>query len=261
MLALVNGLVSVLANSCNSADSRFDTACYSSSDIITREVAVVGGGSSGTYGAIKLSDMGRSAVVIEKESLLGGHVNTYTDPENGVKIDYGVIVFANNSVVIDFFARFGISLVPLSVPSGGTTVYADFKTGRQLSNFTPDANLSPYTTLLDSYPDLSYNWTTLPSPVPQDLLLNFSDFVEKFCLQDFAFSIYSSAATGGLGNILQQLTLSVFKAANRVATQGAKVETANHDNHQIYDLALAELGSNVLLNSTVIAAQRPTNSF
>ena len=57
----------------SSASSTFDASKYSSSDVIKRDVAVIGGGSSGTYGAIKLRDMGKSVVVVEKTGTLGGH--------------------------------------------------------------------------------------------------------------------------------------------------------------------------------------------
>jgi heterodisulfide reductase subunit A-like polyferredoxin len=55
---------------------QFNTCSYAAEDILVRDVVVIGGGASGTYGAIALKDMGRSVVVVEKESRFGGHVNT-----------------------------------------------------------------------------------------------------------------------------------------------------------------------------------------
>lgn len=57
-------------------DSQFDPCSYKADDVLVRDVVVIGGGASGTYGAIALKDMGRSVVVVEREPHFGGHVNT-----------------------------------------------------------------------------------------------------------------------------------------------------------------------------------------
>lgn len=93
LLSLYAGLSPVLA--VNVRDD-FDAQNYPSGDVITRDVAVIGGGATGTYGAVKLRDAGKSVVLVEKEGLLGGHVNSYTDPSTGVSIDYGVQAFWNS---------------------------------------------------------------------------------------------------------------------------------------------------------------------
>lgn len=74
----------------------FDPANYASDDIITRDVAVIGGGVTGTYGAINLQIAGKSVVLIEKEGVLGGHTNTYIDPVTNISVDYGVQAFWNS---------------------------------------------------------------------------------------------------------------------------------------------------------------------
>ena len=253
------GLVAAqaVANSSNSssASPTFDASKYSSSDVIKRDVAVIGGGSSGTYGAIKLRDMGKSVVVVEKTGTLGGHENTYIDPSTGTPIDYGVQTYWNISVVTEFFARFDIPIETFSF-TGGTNVYADFETGEVLPSFSPSQNFTPYANQLNKYPYLLDSWN-LPSPVPGDLLLKFGDFIKKYSLQNIAYSIYSNSL--GVGNVLQQLTVNVFKifdAAYLGGFQGGNVVTSNHDNGELYVKALAELGSNALLSSTVTAAQR-----
>lgn len=73
----------------------FDPSSYASGDVISRDVAVIGGGSSGTYGAINLRKLGKSVVLVEKEAVLGGHTRTYLDPTTGLSVDYGVQAFAN----------------------------------------------------------------------------------------------------------------------------------------------------------------------
>jgi heterodisulfide reductase subunit A-like polyferredoxin len=51
--------------------------CQNSTDIIERDVAIIGGGSAGTYAAVRLRDLGKSVIVIEKDVVLGGHTDTY----------------------------------------------------------------------------------------------------------------------------------------------------------------------------------------
>ena len=50
-----------------------------SADVIERDVAIIGGGSAGTYSAVRLKDMGKSVVVIEKDVILGGQTDTYSE--------------------------------------------------------------------------------------------------------------------------------------------------------------------------------------
>ena len=78
----------------------FDPKNYASKDVITREVAVIGGGSTGTYAAVNLQDLGKTVVVVEKEAILGGHTNTYINPETGTSVDYGVQTFWNSELGI-----------------------------------------------------------------------------------------------------------------------------------------------------------------
>ncbi|AEO67406.1 uncharacterized protein THITE_2116300 [Thermothielavioides terrestris NRRL 8126] len=261
LISVFSSLPATIAAAC--AD-QFDPSCYASADVLTRNVAVIGGGSSGTYAAVKLRDAGRSVVVIEKQDKLGGKTETYTVPGTGTTIDYGVQVFWNTSVVTDFFSRLNVPIAPFQ-PSGGatTTVYVDLKSGQFLSNFTPpSSDLSAYRQQLDKYPYLSWGYD-IPTPVPEDLSLPFGRFITKYGLQDVAFTIFHHSATGGLGNILQRSTVSVLKALSEPVfqeSQGKIVVTAAHNNHQLYDKALEALGRDVLLNSTVVAASRPANS-
>ena len=55
-----------------------------------------------TYGAIKLRDVGKSVMVVEKTGTLGGHENIYVDPSTGSPIDYGVQTYRNIAVVTEF---------------------------------------------------------------------------------------------------------------------------------------------------------------
>ncbi|KAJ5097702.1 amine oxidase flavin-containing superfamily [Penicillium angulare] len=67
----------VTAGPFSRALSRIDVEKFDASDIITRDVAIIGGGSSGVYAATRLKQMGQSVVVLEQQSYLGGHTETY----------------------------------------------------------------------------------------------------------------------------------------------------------------------------------------
>jgi len=237
----------------------FDTGRYSWEDVIRKDIAVIGGGASGTYAAVTLGDMGKDVVLVERASRLGGHENSYTDPATGINVDYGVQAYYNISVTRDFFARFNVSIVDYTF-GGGTTVYADFTTGELLSDFAPGENLSAYAQQLAKYPDLAWSWN-VPDPVPEELLLPFGQFVQEYSLESAAYSIFDSAEGVANPPFLDQLTVNVFKYIDQGylagGVQGGFVTTAQHDNGELYSKAQDELGSNVLLNSTVVAAYRP----
>ena len=108
------------------AKDHFDPRSYASENVITRDVAVVGGGASGTFSAINLRRLGKSVFLIERDAELGGHTNTYTDPSTGVSINYGTQAFWNSmssNVLLVFFAvRKRHSVVfDLNVPDIRTT--------------------------------------------------------------------------------------------------------------------------------------------
>ncbi|MCJ1333684.1 hypothetical protein MMC10_010384, partial [Thelotrema lepadinum] len=148
------------------ANQIFDPASYDPEDVLTADVAVVGGGSAGVYSAIRLQqDYNRSIVVIEKNDYLGGNAETYTDPQSGIAINLGVIAFPQTPTVKSYFVRFNISLIPFSL-SYTIGTYIDYTTGKTV-NYTPPAipdvgaALEGYTAQLEKYPALqgSFNLT------------------------------------------------------------------------------------------------------
>ncbi|KAG6995604.1 FAD-dependent oxidoreductase dbaF [Physcia stellaris] len=239
------------------AKDLFDPRGYASKDVITRDVAVIGGGASGTFGAINLRRLGKSVMMIERDAQLGGHTNTYTDPSTGVSIDYGTQAFWNISVTRDYFSHLNITVKrPVFAPL--TTLYADFQTGQQVT-VEASTNFTPYTEQLSKYPYLLYSWK-LPSPVPEDLFLPFAAFIAKYNLRDVAFSIFSAGQ--GFANILDQLTVHVMKMVDESYIQSVAGDSIvpQDNNGEIYVKAAAFLGQDVLLSSTVVAARRPSKS-
>ena len=245
------------------------TASGTGHDTIHRDVCVIGGGSAGTYTAVRLQQMGKTVVLVEKEGLLGGQVDTYIDPASGKTIDYGVKVFNNVSVVTSYFASLDVQLKDFtSYVLNQTTIYADLATASDISAAKiPSAGgltegLLRYQTVLERYPYLE-NGFDLPYPVPDDLLMPWGEFLEKYDLSSISEAVYG--LVGGPGNILAQPTLYVAKNYNSVQIQsvlgGSALTEANGENQALYDNALARLGNgiNAFVHSTVTQVVRGTN--
>ena len=239
-----------------------DITAYSPASIIYRDVCIIGGGSSGTYSAIRLRDSGKTVAVIESKNRLGGHTETYTDPVTNGTIDIGVIIFHNLTIVKDYFARFGIPLDSTAARAnnpGEVLSYVDFQTGKTVPDAgsgDPSAGLAAYAAQVAKYPYLGAGFD-LPQPVPMDLLLPFGEIVKKYALQDAVQTIFRFGQ--GIGDLLAQPTLYVFKLVGLQALQDAKtgfLKTVDNDNSQLYRAARAVLGQDVFLNSCVLATDR-----
>lgn len=236
---------------------------FASRDILHYDVCVIGGGSAGTYAAIRLRDLKKTVAVVEAKGRLGGHTETYTDPISKATIDIGVIEFHNLDLVRNYFGRFDIPLDLISFEAPGVTIkYVDFQTGKAVDGYTPPnvtAALGAYAAQLAKYPYLYSDQSLghVPQPVPADLLLSFGDFIEKYSLQNavFLFSSYGQ----GLGNILKLPTLYALKLISPALLQDLQIGSLNtkrHDNSELYEKAQAELGADALLNSHVLAMDR-----
>ncbi|KJZ70934.1 hypothetical protein HIM_09685 [Hirsutella minnesotensis 3608] len=221
------------------------------------DVCVIGGGSSGTYAAIKLHDAGLSVAVVERENTLGGHVNTYIDPNSKRAIDYGVVAFHSTPLVKSYFERLDIPYEQDS--SFSSTTYINLENGQRVDNYTspnPTAALAKYASILSRWPFLDEGFE-LPDPVPEDLFQPFGDFVQKHGIEDAVEIIYSFAQ--GLGDVLRQPTLYVLKSFGSQVLASIKtgfLSTARKNNHEIYEKALEILQANVFLNSRILNVRR-----
>ncbi|PGG97057.1 hypothetical protein GX51_07509 [Blastomyces parvus] len=247
--------------------SEFNFANFKAQDIILRDVAVVGGGSSGTYSAISLQDKGQSVIVIEKQDRLGGHADTYVDPATGTPIDLGVLTFHNISVVTDFFRRFD---VPLSAADGYSTSlsYYDFRSGEEVTQrYNPPAQevgaaMATYLAQYAKYPSLR-NGTFLPNPVPEELYMSFGEFVEKYGIQAIVPTFYST--NPGVGEILSNPTVEQFRTMTPeivMGLAGGFLSPARRNSAEIFTRAADELSSSssLLLSSEVLYTHRSHGS-
>ncbi|KAL3480192.1 hypothetical protein BJX99DRAFT_267125 [Aspergillus californicus] len=244
--------------------SAFDTNQFSPKDIITRDVAVIGGGSSGTYSTFSLIDKGKSVVVIEKQGRLGGHTASYTDPVSGNTTEIGVQIYHDMDIVRDYFGRFDIPvyLNPGFFPS---LANYDYRTGDEVDlEFQPSqeeitAAFAIWTEHLAKYPELDTE-ISLPDPVPEDLYIPLRDFVEKYGIQAAVPTMHYY--NPGVGEILDNPTFEQMRYWSRIgmvnSIQSGFLSTVRHDSQELYEKAEVELSatSSLLLNSEVITASR-----
>lgn len=241
-------------------EASIDPNDFQDDDIITRDICIIGGGSSGTYSAIRLRELGKSVVVVEKQDRLGGHTQTYIDLATGIPVDYGVVVWHDLPLVTNYFAHFGIPLERTFFTFPGvTTEYVDLRTGEIVSGYSPPdptAALGAYAAQLAKYPYLAGGFF-LPDPVPADLLLPFGDFVNKYSIAGVVQTLFELSQ--GTGNFLAQPTLYIMMLNGLDILRSFQVgflHVASNDNSALYDAALSELGENALLSSHVTAMDR-----
>ena len=167
-------------------NASINTGDFSPDDIITRDVCIIGGGASGTYGAIQLHDQGKSVIIVEQKSVLGGQTATYTDPASGNRTEMGVVAWYNNDIVNKFFARLAVPLKTVQIARAGfttlTSIPVDFRTGDRVTNLYSGnfaEGFKNYAEQLAKYPYLEDGFD-IPYPIPSDLLLPFGEFVEKY---------------------------------------------------------------------------------
>jgi hypothetical protein len=236
--------------------------------VVERDVVIVGGGSSGTYAAVRLLDEDVSVVVLEKEDHLGGHTVTYTDPDTHQPFNLGVIIYHESEIVRNYFGRFGVALKKAGDFDTGTTPqYYDFDTGRPV-DYTPvsaqalGAVIQRYAALVGTkYPYLSLGYD-LPDPVPKELLKPYSEFIKENGFEglvQFVNNIGSNA-----GDLLKRPTLYGIKLFSPLLIKAAAdgfINAASGDNRDLYRGAqkLLKKKGSVIYKTTITKIKRSTD--
>jgi hypothetical protein len=241
-----------------------------SAPVIVRDVCVIGGGGAGAYAAVRLRDEGKSVVVIERSSRLGGHAETYRSPSNAARIDIGVQIFPDLPIVHGYFDRFGIALVsnPAS-GGGGTTATVDFRTGLPVTAYSPSPAelgqaLGKYLQLVSTrYGFLDANGYQLPAPgaVLDELLLPFKDFAQLHGLNALVPLFFQFEQ--GYGSLLNTTALYILKnlsASVIGGILGGSFVAPPTGVGSLYEAIADDLGDDVLLNAKVVAAIRCGNA-
>ncbi|KAH8685917.1 hypothetical protein BGZ60DRAFT_543108 [Tricladium varicosporioides] len=111
----------------------------------------------GSYSTIRLSELGKTVIVVEERSQLGSHTGTHTDSTIGSHFDIGVTVQHDLPIVKDYLSQLNISLAKSRTADPRTSVYFDFSTGRPVPGYIPTdptPGLIGYAAQLAKYPYL-----------------------------------------------------------------------------------------------------------
>ncbi|RYP46274.1 hypothetical protein DL768_007493 [Monosporascus sp. mg162] len=235
---------------------------------IKRDVVIIGGGASGAHAAVRLKDMGQSIVLVEKQAILGGAVDTYTTPSAGTPVDYGVFSFIDYGNADAFLARLNISTAsPPQFPSA--TRHVDFTTGEELTSYV-SPEWTDVVAALEAYLEQCEKYEHMLVPglwdfpegadIPEDLLMNFGEFATKYGIEAALPIIFISTGLG-VGKLADELTMTVMQtfggqmARALLGLQGSFVP-ASRRNQDIYDAIAALLGDDVLYSTTAVSAKR-----
>ncbi|PPJ55265.1 hypothetical protein CBER1_04287 [Cercospora berteroae] len=242
---------------------------FSAEDIIVRDVAILGAGASGTYAAIRLrEDYNLSIAVVEKDDHIGGHTDTYTDPETRKPVDYGVLSFWDYGPARNYFARLGVETVPAPQDSG-ITAYVDSETARNLTNYHVPAfsdvlkSIAAYGNESAKYDDILVpGYWNFPSgdDIPADLLLPYGEFSQKYGVDNFypMLQIIAGVGVGGVRDIplLYVIGFGLGHPAIQSLLQNGLFVPKSGSNAEIYQNAYARIKEDVLLSSSVVSAER-----
>ncbi|KAH7121728.1 hypothetical protein B0J13DRAFT_567197 [Dactylonectria estremocensis] len=257
--------VAVLASCLSQAHA---AAHKSPEPCIDVDVAIIGGGSGGIHAAIGLKDAGASVVVIEKKSQIGGHAETYTNPKTKIPANVGVVLFENTDVVEKYFDRLGVATSNINPLAGGSTSKSyDFSLGIPIpaqsdaeaaaSQQAIAAAIQAYSqNVLSKYPWVDQGYL-VPHPVPEELTLPFGQFAEQNKFS--ALLPLISQLNWYPGNITTIPTLYGIKkfGPGLIKSISSTFIVAKSGNtRSLYDAAAAELGDDVLLDSTVVEVHR-----
>ncbi|OGM49813.1 FAD dependent oxidoreductase [Aspergillus bombycis] len=232
---------------------------FAPDDIVIRDVCILGGGSTGTYAAIRLKDKAKSVVVVEQNKLLGGHTETlYLGHEQ--YINYGVEGVFNDELSRNYLKRLGVDHKPL-LPSTLTTEYVNFRTGKKVP---PPSGIpstveaaTMYRAAIEKFSYLKDGLYNLPTPIPEELLKSFGHFVETAGIQG-ALQVVKIFAHGA-GNLLHAPLLRVLQLCGLrqidSLLHGGYI-TPTHGMYEVYKRASEILGPDVLYQTIVIEAER-----
>lgn len=214
-MALLYALAIIFPSMANAIINEHD---FARNEVITRDVVILGAGASGTYAAVRLrEDYNKSIIIVETDDHIGGHTNTYIEPETRKPVDFGVLSYWDYGPAKAFFVRMDVETVPAPQDSN-TVVYVDDKTARNLSSYItpgfPDVlqSVEVYGNESKKYSDMLLpGYWDFPSgdQIPSDLLLPFSEFAQKYGIQN-AYPLMQIVAGVGVGGVRNVLTFYVM---------------------------------------------------
>ncbi|KAL8339006.1 hypothetical protein RB598_007361 [Gaeumannomyces tritici] len=233
------------------------TPCGGGPDLET-DVLVVGGGSAGTYAAVRLADGGRRVLVVEGSGKLGGHASTYADPATGGVVNAGVQMLHNDSVVRAYCGRLGVPLSPVPPRNPLRRAQVDLRTGREVTGFpgpTGNETLAAFARYQQYYvanfPDLERGYDGVPDPVPADAAMPFVDLAKR---EGFDAILKTLNSYNQPTDMLAETSLFTLKSFGPSLINLSPV--APRDLMDIYRAAAGVLGDRVLLRSKIVKLDR-----
>ncbi|ANB50886.1 putative amine oxidase [Powai lake megavirus] len=252
-----------------------------------RDVCVLGGGAAGASTAAFLKDNGYDVVVLERQSTLGGHCNTYyfTPPqcESVDWLDYGVQLIINTTQLTsqgignwvintqEFVERFAgpESTMPLVSPE--LLAYVNMETGELA---IPNVNQTALQIALQTYYGVLYTYPWVndglyTGKVPVELLGPFGDFASQLGLEPLAeilraFGYNSGVAFGNYTNIPTVYMLNAASATNLQVYFGGETGCFRVRNgcNAVYQGIHDYLGTeNVVTGAQITSVVRPRFGF
>ncbi|OGM49766.1 FAD dependent oxidoreductase [Aspergillus bombycis] len=231
-------------------------ACLSSAngivahDTISRDVIILGGGSSGTYAAIRLKDQGKTVAVVERNDYLGGHCETYYT-EDTTPLNYGVEGFFNTTVTRNYLERLQVPYGRRS-PAPAHEVYVNWNTGTR-TEYPPGQlqdreAFAKWVDVISQFGFLDEGVYRIPEPVPEDLISPFPDFVRKYHLEDAVFALFSHTS----GDVFEMIALYVIQyiGVPHTAALNEGYIRPLEGIAALYKSAGKELGNDVFLKTT-----------
>ncbi|RFN54007.1 amine oxidase protein [Fusarium flagelliforme] len=235
------------------------------------DVAIVGGGATGAYAAVRLrEDYGKSVLVIEKEGKLGGHVHAYKPSANDRPINYGVQAYLNREATKKFFKRFDVGLIDPDLESGASLLFGtkniDFNTGKQVNvdYGLPNATIAliEYAALATKYQPWFENGYFKQGDVPKDLLLPFGEFLNKYGMGSSLAVLRTLIWLSDAVNTPTWFVMAVVGQPQLAALGGFGLAgptfkyPATYSSQTLYDRVFELMKDDVLLKSTLVSSRR-----
>lgn len=151
-----------------------------------------------------------------------------------------------------------------------TPHYIDFTTGLPVNGYTRPSTsayqnaLTRYLALCEEYSGLLLpgfsNFPSNGSDIPEDMVMNFGDFVKKYSLEAAVPRLWDSTVMG-VGDFLKVPTMYVMQASGVVMARAMlgksrAIVPASGNLHELYDRVAEFLGADVLYNTIVVGSIR-----
>ncbi|KAK8067546.1 hypothetical protein PG996_006658 [Apiospora saccharicola] len=241
-------------------------------DNVERDVVVIGGGAAGAHAAVWLRDHGKTVALVEKQDTLGGHTSVYHDPATGTPINVGVQAWMEYKDTFDFVKRMGVSTNGSMHFASLTSKFVDFQTGKLVNGYTAPtddvkfAALQIYLDACEKYEDMLLpGFFKFPDPaqIPEDLLMPFGQFVDKYGIAAAVPQLWQSTVQG-VGNFMDVPTMYIMQASpapmvRALLGKGAAAVPPSGNLHELFEKVEEFLGDDVQYSSQAVASTRTEN--